>query len=142
MASRNGVRTWFDEKGVIHNSVGPALNKAMREKRIYLDVRSQSSNADKVSKVQGFIAIANTGIVHFPNRGKDRIWAEQALAQVEAMPAGRHDDKADVLGLLGRTIDQVLNAPSAAAPRKEGIKPFSAAWIEYEDKPKAEARYR
>jgi hypothetical protein len=58
------------------------------------------------------------------------------------MPAGRHDDKADVLGLLGRTIDQVLNAPSAAAPRKEGIKPFSAAWIEYEDKPKAEARYR
>jgi predicted phage terminase large subunit-like protein len=142
MASRNGVRTVFDEKGVIHNSVGPALNKAMREKRIYLDVRPQSSNADKVAKVQGFIAIANTGIVHAPTMGKDRIWMEQALAQVEAMPAGRHDDKADVLGLLGRVIDQILNAPSPPPARKEGIKPFSAAWVEWKDEPSQKLRYR
>jgi predicted phage terminase large subunit-like protein len=142
MASRNGVRTVFDEKGVIHNSVGPALNKAMREKRIYLDVRPQSSNADKVAKVQGFIAIANTGIVHAPTMGKDRIWMEQALAQVEAMPAGRHDDKADVLGLLGRVIDQILNAPSPPPARKEGIKAFSPAWVEWTDKPSEKLRYR
>lgn len=142
MAKRHNVRTWFDEKGVIHNSVGPALNKAMREKRIYLDVRPQSSNADKVSKVQGFIALANTGIIHLPNRGKDRIWAEQGLAQVEAMPAGKHDDKADVFGLLGRTIDQILNAPQGPRPKKEGIRPYSAEWVEYEDKRSTEKRYR
>jgi len=143
MAQRNGVRTVFDEKGVIHNSVGPALNKAMREKRIYLDVRPQSSNADKVSKVQGFIAIANTGIVHFPNRGKDKIWAEQGIAQVEAMPAGKHDDKADVLGLLGRVIDQILDAPQAPPERKPGIRPFTAEWVEYsEDNQKPKLRYR
>ncbi len=142
MAVRNNCRTWFDEKGVIHNSVGPALNKRMRERRVYLDVRSQSSNADKVSKVQGFIAIANNGIVHFPNRGKDRIWAEQAITQVEAMPAGRHDDKADVLGLVGRTIDQIMNAPRTPDARKEGIRPYSAEWVEWEDKPKSEKRYR
>lgn len=142
MAQRKNVRTWFDEKGVIHNSVGPALNKAMREKRIYLDVRPQSSNADKVSKVQGFIALANTGIVHMPNSGPLRRWAEMALAQVEAMPAGRNDDKADVLGLLGRTIDRILNAPQGPQPRKEGIKPYTAAWIEYEEKAPSDKRYR
>ena len=142
MAKRNNVRTWFDEKGVIHNSVGPSLNKAMREKRIYLDVRPQSSNADKVSKVQGFIAIANTGIVHFPSRGVHKIWAEQALSQVDAMPAGKHDDKADVLGLLGRTIDQIMNAPQAPPPRKPGLKPFSPEWVEFSDKPSSLPRYR
>jgi len=143
MAQRNGVRTWFDEKGVIHNSVGPALNKAMREKRIYLDVRPQSSNADKVSKVQGFIAMANTGIVHFPAAGKDKVWAEQALTQVESMPAGKHDDKADVLGLLGRVVDQILDAPQAPPERKPGIRPYSVEWVEYdESKIKQPLRYR
>ena len=114
----------------------------MREKRIYLDVRPQSSNADKVSKVQGFIALANTGIIHLPNRGKDRIWAEQGLAQVEAMPAGKHDDKADVFGLLGRTIDQILNAPQGPRPKKEGIRAYSPEWVEWEDKKTTEKRYR
>jgi len=142
MAKRLRVRTWFDEKGVIHNAVGPALNKAMREKRIYLDVRPQPSNADKVAKVQGFVAVANTGIVHAPNRGPHRIWMEQALSQVEAMPAGKLDDKADVLGLLGRTVDQIMNAPQPAPPREEGIKPFSAAWIEWKDKLPNQPRYR
>lgn len=142
MASRNRIRTWFDEKGVIHNSVGPALNKAMREKRIYLDVRPQSSNADKVSKLQGFIAMANTGIIHFPDRGPLKIWAEQALNQVDAVPAGRNDDKADVLGLLGRTIDQILNAPQQPPPRKPGIKPFTAEWIEYSENQTPTVRYR
>lgn len=142
MARRHNVRTWFDEKGVIHNSVGPSLNKAMRESRTYLDVRPQSSNADKVSKVQGFIAIANTGIVHAPNRGPHKIWMEQALGQVDSMPAGKFDDKADVLGLLGRTIDQIMNAPQAPPPRKPGIVPFSAAWVEYQDKVAHQPRYR
>lgn len=142
MAMKNRVSTWYDEKGVIHNSVGPALNKAMREKRIYLDVRPQSSNADKVSKVQGFVAIANTGVVHMPNKGKDKIWCEQALSQVEAMPAGKHDDKADVLGILGRIIDQILNAPQAPAPEKEAIRPFTQEWLEYEDKKSTVKRYR
>lgn len=142
MAHRNNVRTWFDEKGVIHNSVGPALNKAMREKRIYLDVRPQPSNADKVAKVQGFVAIANTGIVHAPIRGPHRIWMEQALSQVEAMPAGKLDDKADVLGLLGRTVDQIMNAPQKPPPRDEGIKPFSPAWVEFKEKRSDLPRYR
>ena len=143
MAQRNGVRTWFDEKGVIHNSVGPALNKRMRERRVYLDVRSQSSNADKVSKVQGFIAMANTGIVHFPMMGKDKIWAEQALTQVESMPAGKHDDKADVLGLLGRVVDQIMDAPQAPPERKPGIRAFSPEWVEYDESTiKQPLRYR
>jgi predicted phage terminase large subunit-like protein len=142
MASRNGVRTWFDEKGVIHNSVGPALNKAMREKRIYLDIRPQPSNADKVAKVQGFIAVANTGIVHAPARGPHHIWMQQALSQVEAMPAGKLDDKADVLGILGRIVDQIMNAPQPPPPRQAGIKPFSPAWVEWKDKLPNEPRYR
>lgn len=142
MAKRNGVVTWFDEKGVIHNSVGPALNKAMREKRIYLDVRPQSSNADKVAKVQGFIAIANTGIVHAPNKGDHKVWMEQAVAQVQAMPAGKHDDKADVLGILGRVIDQIMNAPQKPPEKKPGIVPFSPAWVEYKDQPAKIVRYR
>lgn len=143
MAARNGVRTWFDEKGVIHNSVGPALNKRMRERRVYLDVRSQSSNADKVSKVQGFIALANTGIIHAPSMGPHKVWMEQAIMQVKSLPAGRWDDKADVLGLLGRAIDQIMDAPQSPPPRKEGIRPFSAAWVEYneaEQKPKMKYR--
>lgn len=142
MAKRNKVRRAFDEKGVIHNSVAPFLNKAMRKARVYVHIQSVASSTDKVARVQSFQGLAATGVVHLPNSGKHQPAALQMVEQLIALPAGRHDDKADVAGLLGRVIDQIQNAPLPPAPQKEALKPFTAAWLEYDDTPPKVRRLR
>lgn len=142
MAKRQGVRVGFDEKGVIHNSVAPALNKEMKRRRIFLRIISIAATADKVANVQSFQAIASAGLVHLPNRGPHQIWALDMVEQLIVLPAGRFDDKADNAGLLGRVIDQIQNGPKAPEPRKEGIKPFTQEWLEYDDTPKPYKRLR
>lgn len=142
MAKRNSVRLAYDEKGVIHNSIAPSLNKAMRKRKIYVNIKSIASTTDKVARVQSFQAISATGIVHLPNCGKHQPAAAQMVDQLIALPAGRFDDKADVAGLLGRVIDQIASAPQPEAPRRPGVRPFSIEWLEMNDTPKATPRLR
>lgn len=142
MAKRQNVRLAFDEKGVIHNSVAPALNKAMKTRKIYLRTVSIASTTDKIARVQSFQAIAEVGIVHLPDRGKHHTWATQMVDQLIALPAGRWDDKADVAGLLGRVIDQIRAGAGDPPPREPGIRAFTAKWLEWEDRPPNTVRYR
>lgn len=142
MANKHNVRLAFDEKGVIHNAVSPALNKAMRKAKVYVNVKSIASTTDKVARVQSFQAIASTGIVHLPNAGQHAPAAAQMVDQLIALPAGRFDDKADVAGLLGRVINQIQSAPMPPPPRAPGIQPFTEAWLMSGDPKPPERRLR
>jgi predicted phage terminase large subunit-like protein len=140
MVDNHKVPYWFNEAGVIDKAVRPAINKRMRERNIYTVLQSLPSNKDKVSKVQSFQARAASGSVWLP---KGKPWAHDLVAQLCALPAGRHDDKADVAGLIGRAIDKVPNATLPEPPKPRGIKPFSAAWLEYQETDEKPAvRYR
>ena len=139
------VPYWYNEAGVIDKAVRPAINKRMRDRsnageNCYTTLMSLPSGKDKIAKLQSFQARAASGGVYLP---KGVPWAERLVDQLCAMPAGRYDDAADVAGLIGRAIDKVPNAslPEPKGPR--GIKPFSVAWLEYEDpRPDAQVRYR
>lgn len=135
MARRHAVNMWLDEKGVIHNAIKSAWNRAMREQQWPMNVISLVSNADKVAKVQSFAARASSGMVHLPRSGPCAAWAEDMVTQLVSLPAGRYDDKADVAGLIGRAVDQIANAriPEPAGPR--GIVAFSPEWLEYVERP-------
>ena len=140
LVERKKVPYWFNEAGVIDKAVRPAINRAMRERGTYTTLQSIPSGKDKVAKVQSFQARAAAGAVYLP---KGAPWAEELVEQLCALPAGRHDDKADVAGLIGRALDKVPNATTPAPSRPRGIKPFSVAWLEYmEPKPETEVRYR
>jgi predicted phage terminase large subunit-like protein len=130
---------WFNEGGVIDKSVKPAINRRMRERRVIMDVRSIPSMSDKVSKCMSFQARAASGKVHFP---RHKAWTERVVGQLLSLPAGRYDDAADVCGLVGRAVDQYHPAQPAPPPRAEGIKPFTAAWLEYEEPKAPSVRFR
>lgn len=123
------LRRWANEGGVIDKAVRPAINRRMRERGAFVDLRSMPSMADKRAKVSSFGARVSANSVWLPKVA----WAYDLVDQLMAMPAGRYDDKADVAGLIGRMIDQLIDAPPLPERRSRGIKPFTAAWLEHEE---------
>lgn len=139
MVGRAKAPMWFNEGGVIDKATRPAINQKMRQRKIYTDLRSLPSMQDKVAKCASFQARAAAGCVYFP---KNAPWTERVIQQLLALPAGRHDDAADVCGLIGRAVDQFPVARVPSVERKEGIRPFTKEWLEWQDKPETYMRYR
>lgn len=140
LVQRHKIKLAFNEGGVIDKAVRPAINAKARDTKCYFDLRSIPSSSDKIAKLSSFIARASMGKVYFPRAAP---WTERVILQLLAVPAGRWDDAADVAGLAGRAIDQYHPPQDVPIKRKEGIKPFTAAWIEYEEPDRSkELRYR
>ena len=143
------IPMWFNEGGVIDKAMGPLMNLRMRQRRVYADRRAIPSMSDKVAKCSSFqgraaaggeISTGNwkAGTVHFRDNANSR----RVVKQLVSLPAGRYDDGADVCGLIGRAMDQF---PVGRVPRnekKEGIKPFTAAWLEFQEGGDQKVRYR
>jgi hypothetical protein len=125
-----GVARWWNEGGVIDKAIRPALRRAMREARTFVQVDSLPSIADKRAKCQSFAARYGARTVHWP-RGKK--WAEEGLDQLCGFPGHRFDDKYDVYGLIGRGIDVMHEAPTDPPKEPRGIKPFTGEWLESKD---------
>lgn len=150
MACRWNVYNWYNEGGVIDKSTRPTFNKRMRERqkevnsgkrggRQFVNIVSLPSMQDKTAKLKPFEARAGAGTVWMP---RWQPWAHRLVDMLCSFPAGRHDDGPDVCGLLGRAIDKM---PIGAAPppeRPPGLQPFTAAWLEYEEKVDTTPRYR
>jgi predicted phage terminase large subunit-like protein len=131
------VRHW-NEGGVIDKAIGPAIRRAMRESQRFVHIESLPSLQDKSIKLQSFHARVTAKTVHFPLKRK---WAEDVIDQLVKFPAGRWDDKADVCGLIGRGIDQMLDARVPVLDNRPSLVPFTEAWLEYGSKPKSQVRF-
>lgn len=140
MARSHGVKMWFNEGGVIDKSTRPAFNKAMREMKphpYFIDLRSLPSIQNKTAKLQAFQARAAAGTVWLP---RWQPWAHRLVELLCGFPAARYDDGPDVCGLFGRAIDQMPVGKPPDPPRPGGLKPFTAEWLEYEEKTSTERR--
>jgi len=120
---------WINEGRVIDKAVCPLINRMMRERDTFIDVRTLPSMADKRAKYRSFGGRVSAKSVWLPKTA----WAQDMVDQLVALPAGRYWDKADVCGLLGRWIDQFASKGPKPPARARGIKPFTAAWLEYEE---------
>lgn len=143
------IPMWFNEGGVIDKAMGPLINLLARKKKVYFDRRALASMQDKVAKCSAFQgrAAANgekgdgtwyTGTVHFRDSANSR----RIVSQLTSLPSGRYDDAADVCGLIGRAIDQFPTARVSSPQAKSIIKPFTAAWLEWQEQQKQQVRYR
>ncbi len=143
------IQLGFNEGGVIDKAVRPAFNVQLRDwnkkaaqegkRRMYIDLRSLPSMADKLAKCASIQARMSVGKVFFPRKAP---YTERIIEQLMALPAGRFDDAADVMGLFGRGLDQYHPPANPHIERKEGIKPFTAAWVEHKDEEKPRIRWR
>lgn len=137
------VKKWrvpmmFNEGGVIDKATGPLFNLRMRQRRVYADRRAIPSMQDKVAKCASFQGRASARTVHLRDNANSR----RIVQQLVALPAGRYDDAADVCGLIGRAVDQFPMARVPAPKKESAIKPFTAAWLEYQERQAGELRYR
>lgn len=129
VALRKPMR-WWDEGGVIDKAIGPAKRKRMRERRTYVSLESLPSIMDKSVKLQSFHARCSAGTVWFPLK---RPWAERVVDQLIKFPAGKHDDDADVCGLIGRGIDQMNPASLPREEHRDILTPFTERWLEWNE---------
>ena len=127
---------WFNEGGLIDKAIGPTIRKAMSATQRFVTIEQLPSLMDKGVKLQAFHARTTAGTVHFPVKRK---WAERVIEQLVKFPAGRFDDAADVCGLIGRGIDQMVDATLPVDRTRDILVPFSGRWLEFnsnQDKPK------
>lgn len=127
---------WWNEGGLIDKAIGPSIRSEMRRKQKFTVVEQLPSISDKSVKLQAFHARAHAKTLHFPLKRK---WTDHVIDQLCKFPGGKHDDAADVCGLLGRGVDKMFNASLPSAPRKDILVPFTERWLEHKansDKPK------
>lgn len=110
---------WGEETGQIVKSLGPFIDKRMRERRIYCRREQMASVADKPTRCRSFQARAAMGKVYLPHNAP---WVADLLTETLNFPVGKHDDQVDALGLIGRMLDTMSSGrapkPSDPPPNK------------------------
>jgi hypothetical protein len=101
------------EQGQIVKSIGPFLDKRMREARVYCRREQVTSAADKPTRSRSIQARAAMGKVYLPSKAP---WLSDFLSELLMFPAGKHDDIVDSFGLIGRMLDDMV---PAARPKQQ-----------------------
>lgn len=118
-------RVWFGEKGVIERAIEPAIARRMRERHTFAHRELLPSVGNKEERLVGFASRVEYGTVHVPNTK----WGEALINELCAFPAGAHDDQADACGLIGRAMDQMVARQAKTEAKKQGVTPFTWAWL-------------
>lgn len=114
---------FISEKGVIRNAVEPFLDKRSHERRIYVHTEWLAHIGDKAANARAFQARASSGRVYLP----DNDIGHRILNQLLSFPAGKNDDIVDVLGLIGRYLQDMRTGYVPKSPTQ----PETDAWGRY-----------
>ena len=116
LVAKHKPLNWGEEQGQIIKSLGPFIDKRMRERRIYCRREQMASVADKPTRARSFQARAAMGKVYLPHNAP---WVSDVLTEMLNFPVGKHDDAVDALGLIGRMLDTMSagRGPKPEAPR-------------------------
>lgn len=108
---------WIEEQGQIIKSIGPFIEKRMREERVFCRREQVASAVDKPTRSRAIQARTAMGKVYFPT---NTAWATDLMSELLMFPAGKHDDQVDAFGLIGRMLDDLIPArvPKIEAPRR------------------------
>ncbi len=98
---------WAEESGQITSAMGPLIARRMHERKTMVYRRRFASKHDKAIRAQairGRMAVRGLRVpVHAP-------WYADFENEILACWAGKHDDQADALGLIGQLLDHILPA--------------------------------
>ena len=114
---------WAEETGQIRSGVGPFLAKRQRERRAFVARTEFPTRGDKAVRAQSIRGRMAMSGLHLP---ADAPWRADLEGELLSFPAGRHDDIADSLGLVGQLLD-VMTAPGRTKPPEEPADPWATA---------------
>lgn len=137
MASQYPTMCWAEEDGQINKSVGPFIEKRMRERKVYFRREQFVSTSDKPTRARSFQGRAAMGKVYLP---KDAPWLEPLLTELHSFDSGRTDDQVDMLGLIGRMLDEMMAAKEPKPEEPDHTKDYRS--YEYQDDGDADESWR
>ena len=95
---------WAEEQGQIKAGVGPFLDRRQRERQAYVARQAFPTRGDKAIRAQSIRGRMALEGLYLPN---NRAWVEPLRSELLSFPAGKHDDQADALGLVGQMLDSI-----------------------------------
>jgi len=109
---------WAEESGQIAGSVGPFLEKRMRERGAHVYRQQFAARFDKSVRAQSIRGRMALDGLYVP---ADAPWLAGFRAELLAFPTGRHDDQVDALGLIGQLLDRMVPpaGPKQSGPRRD-----------------------
>lgn len=110
---------WAEERGQIIKSMGPFIDKRMRERKIYCLREQMTSASDKATRAQSIRARMSMGMVYFP---KDAPWMQELMREMLTFPSAKHDDQVDVMGMFGRMLDTMVAGKVPPRAKKPDLK--------------------
>ena len=109
---------WGEEAGQILKSVGPFIDRRMKERKLYCYRVQLSSAADKPTRARSVQARMSMGKIRFPD---DSQMLDPMMFELCRFPAGTHDDIVDAFSLIGRMLDDFSSAPAYKPPEKDDL---------------------
>lgn len=113
---------WVEEQGQIIKSIGPFIDKRMREERIYCRREQVTSASDKPTRSRSIQARTAMGKVYLPSKAP---WLPAFEGELLSFPAGKHDDQVDAYGLVGRMLDELIAATTPKVAVKKPADGYS-----------------
>jgi predicted phage terminase large subunit-like protein len=113
---------WAEESGQIRASLGPFLERRLRERQAWVYRGAFPSRGDKAVRAQSIRGRMAMQGLHLPPGAS---WRADFESELLRFPAGVHDDICDALGLVGQLLDH-MHAPTAPNPSEPtGIPGYS-----------------
>lgn len=105
---------WAEEQGQIRAGVGPYLDRRSRERRAFVAREAFPTRGDKAVRAQSIRGRMALNGLYVDERAP---YFPALRSELLSFPAGKHDDAADALGLLGQLLDTMLAGEPANKPR-------------------------
>ena len=129
MVSKHKPMMWAEENGQILKSVGPLIEKRMRERKTYARREQFASASDKPTRSRSMQGRAAMGKLYLPANRAENPWVDDFVGELLAFDAGTYDDQVDALGLIGRMLDAMVGGrvpKDAAKPPPKDYKRVSS----------------
>lgn len=97
---------WAEEQGQIKAGVGPFLDRRQRERRAYVVREQFPTRGDKAVRAQSIRGRMALEGLYVPVNAP---WYAELRRELLSFPAGKHDDIADALGLVGQLLDRMMS---------------------------------
>lgn len=119
---------WWAEGGHISKSIGPFLDKRMRETGKFCAIIQLHPAQDKQTRAQSMIGRMSLGMVKFPEFAP---WFAEAQSEMLKFPSARFDDFVDAMSMVGLGLGDMAVASRARADESKFPKSGTMGWVKW-----------